>query len=259
VYTHVWSVYIVKCLLAPALPNNEGTFAPIRVTAPEGTFLNPRFPAPVRLKSSSGHFIPDAIVEALQGVLSDRLIAESGNKFVMLFTGRKHDGHAYAESMFIMGGMGARSHKNGLNCASFPANSSNLPVEVLETSVPVRVHHKRIRRDSGGAGAYAGGCGQDFEFESLSDLPMMVRASHGKLEIPPKGLLGGGDGKTGAIRMNDRPIADKTPVTLKKGDVMRLLTPGSGGMHAPESPDPVPRAVTGTLCSAQISRIWPSL
>src|SRR6185503_19087853 len=115
----------------------------------------------------------------------------------------------------------------------FPANSSNLPVEVLETSVPVRVHHKRIRRDSGGAGAYAGGCGQDFEFESLSEMPMMVRASHGKLGIAPKGLLGGHDGKTGAILMNGQAIADKTPVTLKRNDVIRLLTPGSGGMRAP--------------------------
>lgn len=230
VYTHVWSVYIVKCLLAPALPSNEGTFAPIRVRAPEGTFLNPRFPAPVRLKSSSGHFIPDAIVEALQGVLSERLIAESGNKFAVFFSGRKSEGRAFAESMFVMGGMGARARKPGLHCSSFPANSSNLPIEVLEATVPVRVRHKRIRRDSGGAGTFAGGCGQDFEFESVSDTPMMVRASHGKLGIAPKGLLGGGDGKTGGIYLNGLPIPDKTPVTLKKGDMMRLETPGSGGM-----------------------------
>lgn len=233
VYTHVWTTYIVKCLLCPALPNNEGMFAPIRVGAPEGSFLNPRFPAPVRLKSSSGHFIPDAIIDALQGVLSEKLVAESGNKFAVLFSGRDRDGLAYSESMFVMGGMGARARKNGLHCASFPANSSNLPIEVLEATVPVRVHHKRIRRDSGGAGACTGGCGQDFEFESLSELPMMVRASHGKLGIPPKGLLGGHDGKTGGILMNGQPIADKTPVTLRKGDVMRLLTPGSGGMRPP--------------------------
>jgi N-methylhydantoinase B len=231
VYTHVWSVYIMKCLLAPELPNNEGTFAPIRVTAPDGCFLNPRFPAPVRLKSSSGHFIPDAIVEALQGVLTDKLVAESGNKFVMLFSGRKPDGRAFAESMFIMGGMGARAHKNGLNCSSFPANSSNLPIEVLESTVPVLVHHKRIRKGSGGAGEYTGGCGQDFELESVSDLPMMVRAAHGKLGIAPKGLLGGGDGATGGIELNGKAIADKTPVTLKRGDVLRLLTPGSGGVR----------------------------
>jgi N-methylhydantoinase B len=126
--------------------------------------------------------------------------------------------------------MGARARKNGLHCSSFPANSSNLPVEVLEATVPVRVHTKRIRRDSGGEGAHTGGCGQEFEFESISELPMMVRASHGKLAIPPKGLLGGRDGRTGGIYMNDRPIADKTPVTLRKGDVVRLETPGSGGM-----------------------------
>jgi N-methylhydantoinase B len=231
VYTHVWSTYIVKCLLAPALPNNEGTFAPLRVRAPEGTFLNPRFPAPVRLKSSSGHFIPDAIVEALQGVLTDKLIAESGNKFAVLFSGRTVEGRAYAESMFVMGGMGARRAKPGLDCMSFPANSSNLPIEVLEATVPVRVHHKRVRRDSGGAGEHPGGCGQDFEFESVSDAPMMVRASHGKLGIPPKGLLGGGDGATGAILLNGKPMPDKTPLTLKKGDTLRLLTPGSGGVR----------------------------
>jgi N-methylhydantoinase B len=243
VYTHVWSTYIIKCLLCPSLPNNEGTFAPIRVSAPEGSFLNPRFPAPVRLKSSSGHFIPDAIINALQGVLSDRLIAESGNKFVVLFAGRDQQGRAYSESMFIMGGMGARARKNGLHCVSFPANSSNLPIEVLEATVLVRVHHKRIRRDSGGAGEYSGGCGQDFEFESLSDTPMMVRASHGKLSIPPRGLLGGHDGKTGAILMNGQPIPDKTPVTLNKGDVIRLLTPGSGGMRPPVSGKTAPGGI----------------
>ena len=235
VYTHVWSVYIIKSLLCPALPNNDGTFAPIRVRAPEGTFLNPRFPAPVRLKSSSGHFIPVAIVEALQGVLKDKLIAESGNKFAVLFSGRSREGRAFSESMFGMGGMGARAHKHGLNCASFPANSSNLPVEILEASVPVRVLHKRIRRDSGGAGEFNGGCGQEFAFEAISDAQMIVRASHGKLGLPPKGLLGGGDGKTGAILLNDKAIADKTPVKLKKGDVMQLLTPGSGGMRASRS------------------------
>lgn len=234
VYTHVWSTYIIKCLLCPSLPNNEGTFAPIRVSAPEGTFLNPKFPAPVRLKSSSGHFIPDAIVDALQGVLSDKMVAESGNKFAVLFSGRSAEGRAFSESMFIMGGMGARARKHGLNCASFPANSSNLPIEVLEATVPVRVHHKRIRRDSGGAGEFNGGCGQDFAFESIFDGQMTVRASHGKLGLPPKGLLGGRDGATGAILLNDKPIADKTPVKLAKGDVMQLLTPGSGGMRPPE-------------------------
>ena len=230
VYTHVWSAYIVKCLLCPRLPNNEGTFSPIQVTAPEGCFLNPRHPAPVRLKSSSGHFIPDAIIEALKDVLADRVIAESGNKFAVLFSGRDSAHRSFSEYMFVMGGMGARARKHGLNCVSFPANSSNLPVEMLESSIPVLVHFKRIRRDSGGAGTYRGGCGQEFELESTGDLPLTVRASHGKLAIPPKGLLGGEDGATGGIYLNETAMPDKQPLTLNKGDVLRLVTPGSGGM-----------------------------
>jgi len=233
VYTHVWAVYIMKCLLCPGLPNNEGTFAPLKVRAPEGCFLNPRWPAPVRLKSSSGHFIPDAIVEALQDVLKTGLLAESGNKFAVLMSGKHGDGRPFAESMFIMGGMGARAGKDGLDCLSFPANSSNMPVEVLEASVPVLVHAKRIRRESGGAGQYRGGAGQEFVFESRSAAPMLVRASHGKLGIAPKGLKGGGDGGTGAILKNGASVPDKTPMTLQEGDVVSLITPGSGGMGTP--------------------------
>ena len=234
VYTHVWTVYILKCLLCPTLPNNEGTFAPIRVHAPEGCFLNPRPPAPVRLKSSSGHFIPDAIVEALQGVLERGLLAESGNKFAVLMSGEHGNGRAFSESMFIMGGMGARSGKDGLDCLSFPANSSNMPIEVLEASVPVLVHAKRIRAGSGGDGRYRGGRGQEFVFESVAKTPMLVRASHGRLGIAPKGLRGGGDGGTGAILKNGEPVADKTPMRVECGDVIRLITPGSGGMGVPE-------------------------
>jgi N-methylhydantoinase B/oxoprolinase/acetone carboxylase alpha subunit len=233
VYTHVWAAYAMKCLLCPTLPNNEGTFAPLRVTAPEGCFLNPVYPAPVRLKSSSGHFIPDAIVHALESALSQRLLAESGNKFVVLFSGAQDNGRRFSESMFIMGGMGARLNKPGLDCRSFPANSSNLPVEVLEASVPVLVHRKRIRHGSGGDGAWRGGNGQDFTFESLSAAPMTVRASHGKLTIPPQGLRGGGNGQTGSIALNGEDVPDKTPMTVRKGDIVTLSTPGAGGMGKP--------------------------
>jgi len=233
VYTHLWATYIIKAMLCPALPSNAGTFAPIQVDIPEGCFLNARFPAPTRLKSSSGHFVPDAIIEALHDVLPDRILAESGNLFVAIFSGHHADKRPFSESMFIMGGMGARAGKNGLNCIGFPANSSNMPVEVLESTVPVRVHHKRVRRDSGGAGKWVGGCGQEFMYESLSEAPMTVRASHGKLSIPPIGMQGGLPGKPGAILKNGEPIPDKIPVVLNKGDRVSLITPGSGGMGAP--------------------------
>ena len=231
VYTSVWSTYTIKCLLSPRLPNNEGTFAPIAVSAPEGSVLNPRHPAPVRLKGNTGHYIPEAIIDALKDVIGDRCLAESGNKFSVIFSGRNVHDRPFFDSMFLMGGMGARAGKDGLHCICFPANSSNLPTEVLESSFPVLVHHKKLRQDSGGAGRCRGGSGQEFEFESRSDRPLMVRAAHGKLAIPPKGLLGGSDGATGGIYLNGQGVPDKQPMMLKKGDVVRLVTPGSGGMY----------------------------
>lgn len=233
-YTRVWCAYTIKCIAMPHLPNNDGTFAPIHVAAPEGSFLNPKFPAPVRMKPSSGHYIPDAIIDAVKNVVPKTILAESGNKFLVDFHGRTDDGRPVAEVIFVMGGMGARATKDGPHCMSFPANSSNIPVEVLEATVPVRVRSKTLRPDSGGPGRYRGGCGQEFVFESVSPSPLTVRAVHGKLATGPNGLRGGMAGAAGGIWVNDRPVPDKTPRELKTGDVMRLSVPGGGGMYAPE-------------------------
>lgn len=237
VYTNVWCKYIVKCLVSPDLPNNEGTFAPIAVSAPPGSFLNPVFPAPVKMKPSTGHYIPDAILAALADVVPERILAESGNKFLVYLAGRDEGERAFSDLMFVMGGMGARATKDGLHCMSFPANSSNLPVEVLETVIPVRVRRKRLRTDSGGAGRFRGGCGQEMELESLSNAPLTVRAEHGKLLAPPHGLRGGKPGAGGGLFKNGESIPDKLPVVLAHGDVITLQTPGSGGAYPPAERD----------------------
>jgi N-methylhydantoinase B len=232
VYTHAWATYTMKCLAAPQLPNNDGTFAPIRVTAPEGSFLNPTFPAPVKMKPSSGHYVPIAILNALSGVVPRRMLAESGNKFLVYVAGNT-GGKPFSDLMFVMGGMGARATRDGLNCMSFPANSSNLPVEVMENALPLRVHRKALRPDSGGAGQFRGGLGQELEFEAVASNPLTVRAEHGKLKTPPRGFRGGSDGALGGVYLNGEPIPDKLPVILRRGDRMRLVTPGSGGMYPP--------------------------
>jgi N-methylhydantoinase B len=237
VYTNVWATYTMKCLAAPGLPNNEGTFAPITATAPEGSFLNPLFPAPVKMKPSSGHYIPIAILNALADAVPDRMLAESGNKFLVYLAGRDHRGAPFSDLMFVMGGMGARAGRDGLHCMSFPANSSNLPVEVLEQGLPVRVRRRALRPDSGGAGRFRGGCGQVYELESLADTPITVRAEHGKLATAPRGLRGGLPGSAGGLYLNGRAVPDKLPLSLHRGDVLALHVPGSGGMYAPRARD----------------------
>ena len=239
VYTNVWSLYAVKCITCPDVPNNQGTFAPITVTAPEGSLLNPIFPAPVKMKPSTGHYLPIAILDALKDVIPERILAESGNKSLVYLAGRKEDGRAFSDLIFVMGGMGARAGKDGLHTIGFPANSSNIPIEVLERSMPLRVREKGLRTDSGGAGRQRGGCGQFMEFESLSAFPLTVRAEHGKLDTPPAGLRGGLPGAAGGQYLNGHRVEDKVPVQLVKGDVMRLEIPGSGGTYAPHERDPL--------------------
>lgn len=238
VYTNVWATYTMKCLAAPGLPNNEGTFAPVAVGAPEGSFLNPRFPAPVKMKPSSGHYIPIAILNALADAVPDHMLAESGNKFLVYMAGRDDRGAAFSDLMFVMGGMGARAARDGLHCMSFPANSSNIPVEVLEQGLPVRVLQRTLRADSGGAGRFRGGCGQVYELQSVAEAPITLRAEHGKLSTAPRGLRGGLSGSAGGLYLNGVPVPDKLPLTLRRGDVLRLEVPGSGGMYAPATRDP---------------------
>ena len=236
-YTTSWSKYIIKCLVAPELPHNDGGNESVRVTAPPGCLLNPTFPAPVKMKPATGHFIPLAVLHALEDVVADNVLAEPGNKFLVYMSGRDRHNEPLSDMMFVMGGMGARLGKDGLHATDFPAHSSNLPVEVFESTVPVRVKQKRLRQDSGGAGRYRGGCGQTLEFESLSDVPLTIRAEHGRLRTPPLGLRGGGSGAPGGIYLNENEVPDKSSVRLARGDVLRLHTPGSGGTYPAQERD----------------------
>jgi N-methylhydantoinase B len=190
------------------------------------------------MKPSSGHYVPIAILDALVDAVPKRMLAESGNKFLVYVAGQNANNKPFSDLMFVMGGMGARATKDGLNCVSFPANSSNLPVEVLETAMPLRVESKALRPDPGGAGKCRGGLGQVFEVVSTSEAPLTIRAEHGKLKTAPRGFRGGRDGAAGSVTLNGKSIPDKLPVILNRDDRLRLEIPGSGGMYAPQDRDP---------------------
>src|SRR4051794_19725625 len=75
-YTHAYTTYALKCALAPEVPNNEGSFRPVKVTAPEGSILNAIKPAPVAARHILGHFLPGVVFGALAEVIPDRVLAE---------------------------------------------------------------------------------------------------------------------------------------------------------------------------------------
>ena len=157
---------------APDVPNNEGSFLPIEVRAPEGSILNPRHPAPTAARHILGHFLPSVIFGAFERAVPDRVPADSAaGLWVTQLSGRKRDGGNFAFAFFACGGMGARPTKDGLSVTSFPSGIQNVSTEVIESAAPIVFHERELRCDSGGAGRHRGGLGQVIRFEVRTDGP----------------------------------------------------------------------------------------
>ena len=118
--------------------------------------------------------------------------------------------------------------------------------------MPVLVRRRTLRPDSGGAGRFRGGLGQLLEFESHCPNPITVRAEHGKLGTPPRGLAGGLPGAGGRILLNGAAMPDKLPLQMRAGDVLTLEVPGSGGMGSPSERDPA--AIAEDLADGLVTR-----
>ena len=233
-YTFAYTAYPLKCLTSPEIPNNEGSFNPITVSAPEGTILNPRYPAPVGGRAMIGHFLSAAVFQALAPVIPARSQAPSGSPLWCLNLAGEHQSRQFAVAYFLNGGQGASQDQDGISCLSFPSNVSNTSVEVMETLAPVRVEQKRIRRGSGGDGARRGGNGQDLSFRSLSDRSMTAAFLADRLREGPAGILGGDSGATGRVTVNGNEINPKRQYQLQPGDLLTLSTPGGGGYGEPD-------------------------
>jgi len=239
-YTQAYACYAVKCLLDPNAPNNAGTLAPISVSAPEGSLLNARPPAPVWGRHLSGHYVPPAIFGALAEIMPDKICAESGSPlWNVYFSGKKSSGDGNFVKMFFMnGGHGARSHGDGPGCLSFPSNVSNQPVEAFEHQVPLLVTEKAFVPDTGGAGKYRGGNAQRIGFVSRSDHPITMTIRHERVGYPPRGLLGGEPGSAGTDTVNGEKIAAKSRTELMPGDEVVFQTPGGGGLFSSAEREP---------------------
>jgi N-methylhydantoinase B len=238
-YTYAYSLFAIKCLTNPLIPNNEGGFRPVRITAPQGCILNPTYPAAVGSRAQMGHFLPAAIFGALAPVIPARVAADSGSPlWGPVFSGT-YRGRKFSDIYFFNGGQGARPTSDGIHCLSFPSNISNTPLEVFETNVPVRFEEKSLLPDSGGAGQFRGGCGQRVVLSFLAEEPTAVAMRMDRIQFPPQGYHGGHAGATGLILQNEAtPLHPKRKIFFQKGDRVRFHTPGGGGLFPPESRDP---------------------
>ena len=233
-YTYAMTAYALKCALLPSLPNNEGIFRCIAVTAPEGCLVNPRYPAAVGGRMATGHYLPVAVFGALQGVLGSAVIAASGSPLWSLIqTGVRPSGQTYANVLFFNGGMGATAAGDGQSTYAWPSNVSNVPVELIERNAPMLVHRKELRPDSGGRGRQRGGLGQEITLEVLSETPVGMIFMAERCRIPAPGAAGGEAGAPGRLTIDGRVVDHRRNVVLSKGQIVVLRTPGGGGFGSP--------------------------
>ncbi|PYM19252.1 MAG: hydantoinase [Candidatus Rokuibacteriota bacterium] len=238
-YTYAMTAYAIRCALLPGLPNNEGMYRPITVKAPEGSLLNPRFPAAVVSRATTGHYVPALVLGALHQVIPERVMAGVGSPlWAVSQSGTRDDGKPYTTVLFFNGGMGATPVKDGEHVLSWPSNISSTPVEVAERNSPLFFHYKRMRPGSGGAGRFRGGVGQDILIESQSPRPIVVSFMAERTTYPAPGLAGGGAGGLGDVRVNNRRVDNRKQHVLERGDRVLIRTPGGGGYGPARSRDP---------------------
>lgn len=230
-YRYAHSVYALKCLLDPDTPNNEGCITPITDEAPLGSILNPEQWTAGNSRNLIGHVIPSLIFKALEGVVPDKVMGDSGGAPIWAANcvGRRDDGTQYSSVQNFHGGQGARAEFDGLDTLSFPSNCKVTAIEMFEIAVPVLTECKELIPDSGGAGRSRGGLGQRVVLRNLGRNPMNIYLASERVRHPCFGVVGGKSGSPGKVFRNGEPQFPKGKVVLKTGDRLEVKTPGGGG------------------------------
>jgi N-methylhydantoinase B len=242
-YTHAYTTYPLKALISPEVPNNDGSFRPVKVTAPEGCILNAQFPYPVMGRHLTGHFCVAAVLGAFEKITPERTVGDGGGVYIPQWFGRTKEGKVFTNNYFHSGGMGARSNKDGIHAFTFPSNVKNSPVEVMEAVSPLFFEKKEIRDDSGGAGKYRGGCGQSIAVKITSQYPGVISGLFERTKFPALGRKGGSEGKVAEFIIRDKEGRETRPHpkskhTLPPGSCMILNLPGGGGYGPAYERDP---------------------
>jgi N-methylhydantoinase B len=239
-FTYAYVFMAIKSVFDPDLPINEGAIRPLTMTAPEGSVVNCRFPAAVAARMQVGHFMTEMVFRALSTAAPDRIMSDSGGTPAQtnIFYGKRHDGKPFHTMIIRGGGLGASHAKDGHQCAIFPANGANTPVEILESDTPLRVLSRELLCDSGGPGKKRGGLGRRMRIRVPNDElapqpPVAIAVQAGRFRYPPQGIFGGKNGTRARFLKNGSP-ADPSGLTLcDPGDTIDFESAGGGGYGAP--------------------------
>jgi N-methylhydantoinase B len=247
-------IYALKAALAPDIVPNAGMWAPLTVTAPEGSFVNPTPPAPNQASAAETiQRCADLLMQCLSAAVPDQVMAGTfASATVLMIEGRdpipwRREILGRERTVFMdnsPGGMGGRISGDGVSGIKVHTGNARVPsIESVEFALPVRALRWERVPDSGGAGRERGGCGVAREWEILDDdvkLTLMAERAH----VPAFGLFGGRAGTPARFVVNDgaageRSLPSKTPpTTVHSGDRILVQSAGGGGYGAPAERDP---------------------
>jgi N-methylhydantoinase B len=239
-FTYAYVFMAVKSAFDPDIPINEGAIRPVKMTAPEGTVVNCRFPAAVAARMQIGHFMTEMVFKALAQATPDNIIAESGGTPAQtnIFYGRRHNGNPWLTMIIRGGGLGASSRMDGHHCAIFPANGANTPVEIFESDTPLIVDERSLVGDSGGPGKMRGGLGRKMVIHVPDDEyapqgPTSIAVQAGRFKYAPQGLFKAKAGSIAKFLINGQ-AGDPSGLTLvHNGNVVEFHSAGGGGYGDP--------------------------
>lgn len=235
VYTRAYACYALKCAIAPEVPNNHAALEPFEISAPEGSILAARRPAPVSVRHVMGHLVPDVVLGALHQALPETVPAEGASALwnIQISCRPKEAGPGFAARevlMFNSGGTGARPALDGLSATAFPSGVSTMSVEATEQVGPITVWRKELREGSGGVGRMRGGLGQVIEIEPRDGYDFWFNAMFDRCSNPARGRDGGGSGAEGRVELADGTVLkSKGRQKVAGGQRLRLSLPGGGG------------------------------
>ncbi len=229
---------VKAALTSPDIPYNAGITRPVTVTAPYGSLLNPKHPAPVRARMTATNRVFNAVMKALAQVVPDKVIATGFDTTTGPYLSHRSDAGYKVYHEIIGGGYGASAHNNGCSGVDGPlGNCSNAPVETLDMDFDYfRVSEYSLIQDSGGGGEFRGGLGVRRRYEILKD--DVQYAQYGdRFQFQPEGLFAGEPGSLAYCTIERggeiSQLKSKESAWLQTGDVLTVNTGGGGGYGSP--------------------------
>jgi N-methylhydantoinase B len=240
-YTRAYAVFAIKAFCNALDPQTEGSMRPIKLKVREGSFFNPKFPAPSGGRPILQIRIFDTINGALAKAMPQRAMGAFSHWSNPTIGGiDDRTGRAFVMYDVSLAGYGGRYGSDGAEGLSPVMNCSNIPVEVHETNNPVRIRRFGFIPDTGGAGQWRGGCGIRKDIELLNARAVFSHLGDRHV-FEPYGIFGG---KPGALAEsilnpdgNGERLHSKETREIKQGDVLSFRLSGAGGYGPPEKRD----------------------